>query len=390
LASMLPRHVLLAAVVTGAPPRGALAHRCLVHSAGHRLARDAGRGARIGRWRARADVAACVGDEGSAQVDARSWSGDDGSGVVAAGTVYLVATPIGNMDDITLRALRVLRGVDVVAAEDTRRTGLLLKHHEIPAKKQLSHHEHNWQERVPDLVRRARDRGESIAVVSDAGTPGISDPGVELVRACAEAQVPVVPVPGACAAVAAVSVAGLSSPEWVFIGFLPISGAQRKRQLAALAAETRAVVLYEGPHRIISTLEGLLHAGATVTRGIVCARELTKLHEEIFRGSLEDAVAYFGDGGAGQARGEFTIVLQPDGVRADTEAVEAAEALDKLTARLLADRAAEGAHLSQAVREVVAETGAKKKGVYDMALRMPQEAWSRSPKRRSEPTHSGD
>ncbi|KAJ1494113.1 tetrapyrrole methylase, partial [Baffinella frigidus] len=198
---------------------------------------------------------------------------------VRKGTLYIVATPIGNLEDITVRALAVLHGVDVIASEDTRRTGRLLKHFGI-ATPQVSHHEHNWRAASVQLVKRMQT-GESVAVVSDAGTPGIADPGTELVRACVAGGVRVEPVPGACAAVAAVSAAGLAGDGFAFRGFLPPKGAARREALLAACASTVPVVLYEAPHR-------------------------TQMHEELVHGTVAEAVTRFE---SIAPKGEFTLVL---------------------------------------------------------------------------------
>ncbi len=259
---------------------------------------------------------------------------------VQPGHVYFVATPIGNLDDLTFRAVRALRDADVIAAEDTRVTAALLRYvgaYSGPRKPLLvAHHEHNLNASVPRLVRHALE-GRSVAVVYDAGTPGISDPGAALAAALAAARVPCVPLPGACAALAALSVSGFATPEWTFGGFLPRAGRARRERIAALAAEDRAVVLYEAPHRLRATLSDLAHAGAG-RRDLVCAREITKLHEEFHRGTVGDVLHRLGgeaagrgadaesrdvggdgemgggevQGGGGEAlRGEFTLVLGP-------------------------------------------------------------------------------
>jgi len=296
---------------------------------------------------------------------------------VRPGHIYFVATPIGNYDDITLRALRVLRDVDMIAAEDTRRTGLLLAHHGLGGKKFVSHHEHNWRASAPELVRRARDEGLSIALVSDAGTPGISDPGAQLAMACVTAGVPCVPLPGACAAVSALSVSGQSGLEWVFFGFLSQQGAERKRQLARVAGETRAAVLYEAPHRLLSTLRGIVDADAAAAapapptagaRRVLCARELTKVYEELFRGTIDGALAHYGEDGQGVLRGEFTLVLLPDESRQARDAANAVEDRGDTVLALLEAQAGAGALLSAAVRDVCAATGAPKREVYNAAL----------------------
>ena len=219
-------------------------------------------------------------------------------------SLYLVATPIGNREDITLRALRVLREVDWVAAEDTRHSGQLLKHFQISARL-ISYHEHNAAQRIPQILKYLA-AGQSVALISDAGTPAISDPGEELVRACIQAGIPVIPVPGPVAAVAALAASGLATGRFVFEGFLPLKASQRQARLQQLAQEERTVVLYEAPHRLQQTLQDLLaHCGPR--RQIVLARELTKLHESFWRGSLAAALEHCA---AQPPRGEFTLVLE--------------------------------------------------------------------------------
>jgi len=206
---------------------------------------------------------------------------------IEGGTCYYVSTPIGNLEDITVRALRTLKEADYVASEDTRVTATLLRALDVGSKKILPHHDFNLEESVPKLLSLLTD-GKSVAVVSDAGTPGISDPGLALAAACAAKGVPVVSVPGPCAAVAAVSVAGVSAGEFVFAGFLARSGKARREKVAELCNEPRAVVMYEAPHRVVNTLADLC-AGGCAERGVAVARELTKLHEEWHRGSVRDA-----------------------------------------------------------------------------------------------------
>jgi 16S rRNA (cytidine1402-2'-O)-methyltransferase len=234
----------------------------------------------------------------------------------APSTLYVVSTPIGNMDDITLRALRVLREVDVIAAEDTRTTGQLLKHHEISTHC-LSYYSHNEQKRIPELLERMR-AGESVAVVSDAGTPGVSDPAALLIAAAIDEGFEVIPIPGASAALAALVASGLQMDRFHFEGFLPIKK-RRQTRIAALADETRTVILYESVHRLLKTLREL-HAGLG-DRRISVSREITKRFEETVRGSFEDVIAHFD---AHPPKGEFVIVVEgrredePQG-RRDTE-----------------------------------------------------------------------
>jgi 16S rRNA (cytidine1402-2'-O)-methyltransferase len=230
-----------------------------------------------------------------------------------SGTLFVVATPIGNLEDITLRALRVLREVAIIAAEDTRRTGKLLAHYGISTPT-ISFHEHNARSRVPQLISRLR-AGEHIAVVSDAGTPGVSDPGFELVQACIEAAIPVDPIPGASAAIAALMASGFPAAPASFRGFPPAKGNARKQWLLAVSKDPSTVILFESPHRVGALLDEL--AQFSGLRPITVARELTKMHQEILRGS---AIAVKSQ--LKEARGEFTIVLAP--IEIQRENVESA------------------------------------------------------------------
>jgi len=219
-----------------------------------------------------------------------------------AGTLYVVATPIGNLEDVTLRALRVLKEVDVIACEDTRRTRALLAHFDIHTPT-VSYFEHNKLARGPQLLRQLAE-GRSIALVTDAGTPGISDPGFMLVRDARAAGIPVVPVPGPAAVAAILSAAGVPADRFVFEGFLPIKPGRRVNRLTALRELDTTIVLYESPHRILATLEAI----ATVfgEREIVVGRELTKQFEEIVRAP---AAAHHARLTAAGVRGEFTVVI---------------------------------------------------------------------------------
>jgi 16S rRNA (cytidine1402-2'-O)-methyltransferase len=219
-----------------------------------------------------------------------------------SGVLYVVATPIGNLEDITPRALRVLREVDVVACEDTRRTRQLLTHFDIHTPT-VSYYEHNKMTRGPQLVRQLGE-GKSVALVSDAGTPGISDPGVLLVREARAAGVRVVPVPGPSAVAAALSAAGLPADRFVFDGFLPVKPGRRRNRLAALRALETTLVFYESPHRIAATLEAIAEVFGEVP--VVVARELTKQFEEIVTATPSEHLQRFARG----ARGEFTIVIR--------------------------------------------------------------------------------
>jgi 16S rRNA (cytidine1402-2'-O)-methyltransferase len=221
------------------------------------------------------------------------------------GTLYVVATPIGNLEDITIRALRILREVVVIAAEDTRHSRKLLNHFGIRTPL-ISCHEHNEQQRQETLISRLLT-GESIALISDAGTPAIADPGYRLVRACHDAGVPVVPVPGASALLAALSAAGEPSDRFSFEGFLPARAVAREAALRALCNEPRTIVCYEAPHRLLATLQTIATVWGS-DRPLVVARELTKLHEELFRGTTGEALAHFG---AARVRGELVLILPP-------------------------------------------------------------------------------
>jgi len=220
------------------------------------------------------------------------------------GCLYLVATPIGNLEDITLRALRVLKEVDLVACEDTRQTQKLLNHYRL-RKRLVSYHEHNEMMRAPELVIEL-EQGARAALVSDAGTPGISDPGHRLVALCLRHRIPVVPIPGPSALVAALAASGMPTEEFLFAGFLPSRAGQRRKALEGLAAEPRTLVLYEAPHRLEDTLKDALDVlGA---RPAVIAREVTKLHEEFLRGSLAELLEQVRHK---TPRGEMTLLIGP-------------------------------------------------------------------------------
>ena len=219
------------------------------------------------------------------------------------GVLYIVSTPIGNLEDITLRALRTLKEVDLIAAEDTRHTRRLLAHYEIDTPT-TSYFEGNQIQKGERLVARLK-AGESIALVSDAGTPTISDPGYRLLIQCIEAGIPIIPIPGPSACIAAASVAGLPLHNFVFEGFLSPKSGRRKRQLTELREEKRTLIFYESPHRIISFLQDVLEEFGD--RRVSVARELTKKFEEIFRGTVTEAIQKFQ---GTSTRGEFTIVME--------------------------------------------------------------------------------
>jgi 16S rRNA (cytidine1402-2'-O)-methyltransferase len=227
------------------------------------------------------------------------------SEAIEAGVLYVVSTPIGNLDDITRRAVHILGGVALVAAEDTRTTRVLLSHLGLSTPL-ISYHSHNETRRIPELVARLR-RGDALAMVTDAGTPGISDPAFRVIRAAIEAGIRVIPVPGASAVLAAVVASGLPMDRFIFEGFLPLKKG-RQRHLRELAAEPRTIVLYEAPHRIIATLEDLRRVMGE--RQVALCRELTKKFEEVVRGTLGEVLAHLE---RSRPRGEMVIVLQGTG-----------------------------------------------------------------------------
>jgi 16S rRNA (cytidine1402-2'-O)-methyltransferase len=218
------------------------------------------------------------------------------------GRLHVVSTPIGNLDDITLRALNTLKSVDLIAAEDTRRTGVLLRHFGITTPT-TSLHEHNERQKLPRLLKRLSE-GADIALVSDAGTPLVSDPGQRLIAAAVREGVQVVPIPGASAVLSAIVSSGFTADSFVFAGFAPSRSTDRKKWLTSLSAEPRTIVFFESPHRITATLTDI--SFILVDRPISVARELTKLHEEVLRGRANDQKLVLVS-----PRGEFTVVIGP-------------------------------------------------------------------------------
>ncbi len=217
--------------------------------------------------------------------------------------LYLVSTPIGNLEDITLRAIRVLGSVDVVAAEDTRRTAILLNAHSIKAR-MVSLHDHNKEKRAPELLNRLLD-GKSVAVVSEAGTPGISDPGYYLVKLALANGIPVTPIPGACSIIAALVASGLPTDRFVFEGFLPRKKEKRRERLKALAEEPRTIVFFESPQRVLRTLTEIREMLGD--RECVTARELSKKFEEWRRGTVEEILRFYDEK---KTRGEFVLLVR--------------------------------------------------------------------------------
>ncbi|HVN29004.1 MAG TPA: 16S rRNA (cytidine(1402)-2'-O)-methyltransferase [Candidatus Binataceae bacterium] len=280
------------------------------------------------------------------------------SGTDPAGILYVIAMPIGNPGDITLRALEVLREVDLIACEDTRRTGAILAAYQI-GKPLISHFEHNEERRVPELVERMT-AGERIALVTDAGTPAISDPGYRLVRAAHEAGIRVRAIPGPSAAIAALSISGLASNRFTFEGFLPSRDAARRNALDALGAEPRTMIFYEAARRLADTLTEMAHAFGD-DRAAVVVREITKTYEETVRGSLgELAERYRRE----EALGEIVIVIEgaPEPSTAPTSLNLSVDDLIEA-----------GLSLKQATALIAKLTGASRRDLYQEALKRRRE-----------------
>ena len=273
------------------------------------------------------------------------------------GTLYLVATPIGNLGDFSARAVETLQNVDFIAAEDTRVSVKLLNHFQIK-KPLVSYHEHNHITAGKAIAARLL-QGESCALVTDAGTPAISDPGEDLVRLCAAEGIPVAAVPGCCAAVNALAVSGLPTGRFVFEGFLPVNKRGRAERLDALKLETRTMIFHEAPHKLTGTLSDFCAAFGPERRISLC-REMTKLHEEIIRTTLGEAAAYYQEN---TPRGEFVLVV----AGAEESAQKSAVSLESAVEGALALRE-EGFRLKEAVRQVSKRTGWGRNELYAAAL----------------------
>ena len=273
------------------------------------------------------------------------------------GTLYIVGTPIGNLDDITLRAIQILQGVDLIAAEDTRHTGKLLQHFQITTP-QMSYHEHNKRSRQDELLERLK-KGATIALVSDAGMPGISDPGYELVKAAIDAEISVIPIPGVTAALTALTASGLSTDRFVFEGFLPAKGKERRDRLDFLKIETRTLIFYEAPHRLLETLSDLANVLGE-NRQIVLARELTKLHEEFWRGTIQEAIALYAANR--EPKGEFTLVVA--GTPTEENLILSEAQLKNELKQLIE----QGMTRSQASRQLAQLTNVPRRQIYDLEI----------------------
>jgi len=276
------------------------------------------------------------------------------------GTLFVVATPIGHMEDITLRALRTLTEVDLIAAEDTRHTRKLLCRHDISTPL-VSYHDFNKEKRTPELLQKLQ-AGNSIALVTDAGTPSVSDPGYYLVKKAIEGAISVVPIPGPSAVITALSVSGLPCDGFVFVGFVPRKAGKRQEFLEALKWERRTLIFYESPKRVLSLMQVL--RDVLGDRDVVLARELTKVHEEVLRGKLGKVVEELS--GRPSLKGECTVLVDGFQGKRDMDLASVRGYLRRL-------RQEKGGSLSWLAKEVAAELGLSKQAVYEEALRLEQE-----------------
>lgn len=285
--------------------------------------------------------------------------------MISTSTLYIVATPIGNLRDISLRALDILAAVDVIAAEDTRVTAHLLAHHSI-TKKMVALHQHNERATAKKIVNLLA-QGNSVALVTDAGTPGISDPGVILVNMVRDNGYKVVPIPGANAAICALSAAGIAAPHFLFYGFLPASAGQRRRQIEELKSQPYTLVFYETPHRILECVAALAEVLGT-HRQLVIARELTKLFETIHICTLDNALAWL-QADTNRQKGEFVLLLSGAEIQEEKGLSDQAQHTLKLLLQELP--------LKQAVRLSMDITGESKNMLYTQALALKEESYKK-------------
>jgi len=270
-----------------------------------------------------------------------------------SGTLFIVATPIGNLQDITLRALSVLKEADIIAAEDTRHSLKLLSHYGI-SKPMISYWREREQARAEELIRKLLE-GKSVALISDAGTPGIADPGTVLIRRAVQENIPVVPVPGPSAFVAALSVSGISTEEVIFIGFLPSKKSQREKLLKELSLEKRTLVFYEAPHRIMETLSAMEQVFPG--RVAAVAKEITKIHEEVFRGNIPEILLRMAES---KIAGEYVVVIEG---RTDETLCSVQDALAEVISLMK-----KGLGRKEAVKRISETYGLSKKELYDRSL----------------------
>lgn len=272
------------------------------------------------------------------------------------GTLYIVSTPIGNLEDITLRSLKVLRAVRVIAAEDTRHTQQLLRHYDIYTP-QTSYHDHNKEEKGEILISKLKE-GDDVALVSDAGTPGISDPGYYLINRAIEEGIPVTSIPGPTASIAALSISGLPTDSFVFEGFLPAKGTARQKKLRELSAERRTMILFEAPHRLLASLKDIREVLGD--RRIVLTRELTKVFEEVLRGNVSEVIRKVE---GRKVKGEITIILEGAAEKAEVATVDLQDYLRRLIG-------AEGLSLKDAVSRASRDLHIPRNKVYKEALKI--------------------
>ncbi len=267
--------------------------------------------------------------------------------------LYIVATPIGNLEDISLRALRTLREVKLIAAEDTRRTKQLLNAYDIKTP-MTSYHERNKWTKLDYILNRLRDG--DVALVSNAGTPGMSDPGYELIVAANQRGIPVVPIPGASVVITALVVSGLDTGQFIYLGFLPHKAGARRHLLESVAGEYATIVVLESPHRLLAALNDILHVLGD--RRVAVCRELTKVYEEVFRGRISQAIDHFAE-----PRGEFTLVIEG---KKEQEKPQLTEAIEKQLQHMRRS----GVAAKEAIASVAGETGLSKKELYRAWLRL--------------------
>lgn len=274
------------------------------------------------------------------------------------GKLYLVGTPIGNLEDMTFRAINTLKTVDLIAAEDTRHTGKLLQHYEIITP-QISYHDHNRKHREPELIKNLK-QGKNLALVTDAGMPAISDPGYDLVKSCVEANIAVIPIPGVTASITALAVSGLPTNRFIFEGFLPVKGKVREERLNVLQLETRTIILYESPHKLKQTLQDLeQYLGEE--RWLMLGRELTKRYEEFLHLSLKEAISFYQNQ---EPKGEYTIVISGK---------EKAENLNLSFEEIkteLKELLAQGVTRSQASRQVAKISSLSRQEIYQLSMEL--------------------
>ncbi len=278
-----------------------------------------------------------------------------------AGKLYLCATPIGNLEDITMRVLRTLQEVDLIAAEDTRNSMKLLNHFEIKTP-MTSYHEYNRIEKAHVLIAKMQE-GTNIALITDAGTPGISDPGEDLVRLCYEAGIEVTSLPGACACVTALTLSGLGTRRFCFEAFLPMEKKERQEILNELKEETRTIIVYEAPHRLVRTLGELLEALGN--RRLTICRELTKKHETAFQTTLEEALEYYQEQ---EPRGECVLVLE--GKSREQVRLEQQQSWESISIEEHMEQyLAKGMDRKEAMKQVAKDRGVSKRDIYQVLLK---------------------